>query len=213
LQPKKRPSPPRSSAPTVTGLREVHRGQVAVELDGEPWRSLPVQAVADAGLFVGCTFDRERARTLSRGRRRAEALAAGVSALSRRALSEQELATRLERRGVAEADRDEALRTLAGAGYVDDARFAVARAAALAERGSGDALIRHDLEQRGVVAELIDHALSALPSEAERVRVELERRGRGASTLRRLAARGFAPELLEDLAAASVARSDDGVVG
>jgi regulatory protein len=213
LQPRKKQSPPRSSAPAVTGLREARRGLVAVELDGGPWRSLPVQAVADAGLYVGCTLDRDRARMLARGRRRAEALAAGASALSRRALSEQELDERLRRRGVAAVDRDEARRTLAGAGYVDDARFAVARAAALAGRGSGDALIRHDLEERGVALEVIEVALSALPSEAERVRTELERRGGGASTLRRLAARGFAAELLEDLAAASVARPDDGVVG
>ena len=186
---------------------------MAVELDGGPWRELPVQAVADAGLWVGCVLDRERARLLARGRRRAAALAAAGSALRRRALSEQELDVRLRRRGVAGADREAARRTLADAGYLDDANFALSRAASLAERASGDALIRHDLEQRGIAPELVEEALAALPPEAERMRAELRRRGSGPATLRRLAARGFAAELLEDLAAAPVARSDDDVVG
>ncbi len=186
---------------------------MAVELDGESWRELPVQAVADAGLWVGCTLDRERGRALARGRRRAAALAVAGSALRRRALSERELDVRLQRRGVAGGDREEARRTLVAAGYLDDARFAAARATALAERGSGDALIRHDLEQRGVIPELIEDALSALAPESERVRDELRRRGNGPATLRRLAARGFAPELLEDLATAPVASPDDDVVG
>jgi SOS response regulatory protein OraA/RecX len=213
LQPKKRQSPPRSSPPTVTGLREVRRSQVAVELDGESWRVLPLQAVADAGLRVGCALDRERTRALARGRRRATALAVAGSALRRRALSEQELDARLERRGVAAGDRDEARRVLTGAGYLDDARFARSRASALAERGSGDALIRHDLEQRGIAPELADEALAALLPESERLHTELQRRGTDPAALRRLAARGFPPELLEDLAAASVARPDDDVVG
>jgi regulatory protein len=172
-----------------------------------------VQAVADAGLWVGCTLDRERARGLARGRRRAAALAVAGSALRRRALSEQELDVRLQRRGVAGGDREEARRTLAAAGYLDDARFAAARAASLAERGSGDALIRHDLDQRGVAPELIEEALAALSPEGERARDELLRRGNAPATLRRLAARGFAPELIEDLAAAPVAPLDDDVVG
>lgn len=197
----------------MTGLHEARRGQVAVELDGKAWRVLPVQAVADAGLWVGCTLDRERARGLASGRRRAAALAAAGSALRRRALSERELDVRLQRRGVAGGDREEARRTLVAAGYLDDARFAAARAASLAERASGDALIRHDLEQRGIAPELIEEALSTLPPESERVHDELLRRGSGPATLRRLAARGFAPELLEDLAAAPVAPSDDDVVG
>jgi regulatory protein len=197
----------------VTGLREARRGRVAVELDGASWREFSVEAVADAGLWVGCTLDRERARGLARGRRRAAALAVAGSALRQRALSERELDSRLERRGVSGGDREEARRTLVAAGYLDDARFAAARAASLAERASGDAFIRHDLEQRGIAGELIDEALSTLPAERERVRDELLRRGNTPATLRRLAARGFALDVLEDLAAAPVAPFDDDVVG
>ena len=42
------------------------------------------------------------------------------------------------------------------------------RAEQLAERGSGDALIRDDLERRGVAAELVERALDALEPERER---------------------------------------------
>ena len=197
----------------MTGLHAAPRGQVAIELDGRAWRVLPVPAVAEAGLWVGCMLDRERARQLARGRRRAAALAVAGSALGRRALSERELDERLERRGVRAGDREGARRTLVEAGYLDDARFAASRAAALAERGSGDALVRHDLEQRGIPPHLVSEALAALPPERERACAELARRGDGPQTLRRLAARGFSPDVLEDIGAGAVAPLDDGVVG
>ena len=56
----------------------------------------------------------------------------------------------LEERGFDEDERREALATLARTGLVDDRRFAEPRAAALAGRGAGDALIRHDLRGAGV---------------------------------------------------------------
>jgi regulatory protein len=197
----------------VTGLHAAPRGQVAVELDGRTWRVLPTSLVAEAGLWVGCTLDRERARQLAHGRRRAAALAVAGSALRRRARSEQELDERLERRGVRARDREGVRRTLLDAGYLDDPRFAASRAERLAERGSGDALVRHDLEQRGIPPHLVEQALAALPPERDRARDELLRRGAGPKTLRRLAARGFSPDVLEEVAAAGVARPDDRVVG
>jgi SOS response regulatory protein OraA/RecX len=98
---------------------------------------------------------------------------------------------------------------LARAGYVDDARFAHGRAAALARRGAGDALIREDLERQGVPREAAEAALAAL--EPERVRAErvAAARGRTPRTLRFLAAKGFAEESLEPL----VADSERGTVG
>ena len=38
--------------PTVTALRDDRRGRVAVELDGAPWRVLPLDVVARAGIAV-----------------------------------------------------------------------------------------------------------------------------------------------------------------
>ena len=60
--------------PTVTRLREDRRGRVAVELDGAPWRVLPVDVVARAGLSEGRTLDRETLRTVRRELRRVEAI-------------------------------------------------------------------------------------------------------------------------------------------
>jgi SOS response regulatory protein OraA/RecX len=81
----------------------------------------------------------------------------------------------------------EALGVLERGGVVDDGRFALGRAQVLAGRGAGDAMIRHDLERRGVGAELVERALAALEPERERAE-RLVAAGRGA---RWLAARGF----------------------
>src|SRR5688500_101679 len=130
---------------TVTALWADRPGRVAVELDGARWRTLPHEAVARAGLASGSVLDRPRARTLARELRRLRALEVAARALRARDRSTLELEHRLEARGISPAARELALETLSSAGLVDDARFAAGRARALAERGSGDALIRDDL--------------------------------------------------------------------
>jgi len=168
---------------TITALRERPRSRVDVELDGAPWRTLPADVVVRSGLLVGCTLDRETARTLARGLRRSRALAAATRALRHRDLSRRALAERLP--GPA---RDEALETLERSGYLDDMRSASARAASLAARGWGDAALRYRLEHEGFADEAVEAAVGALEPEAERVRALLSR-GR---TPRWLVARGFA---------------------
>jgi len=113
-----------------------------------------------------------------------------------------ELEARLQQRGVGEAERAEALETLERIGYVDDERFAHTRAERLAERGSGDALIRHDLEQRGLAADLVELALGQLEPERDRAARIVERRGRSVKTARYLASRGFGEEALDGVVAA-----------
>jgi regulatory protein len=125
-------------------------------------------------------------------------LGVAVRALAQRDLSVHELAGRLERRGIAEADRAEVIDRLLRAGYVDDVRFARARAQTLAARGLGDAAIRADLAQRGVEADAVDGALAALEPEAERARREAARFGGGARAARALLRKGFGGEALED---------------
>jgi SOS response regulatory protein OraA/RecX len=93
-------------------------------------------------------------------------------------------------------DRRRALETLERTGVVDDRRFAQSRASSLAERGAGDALIRHDLAQAGVDAEVIDHALDAIESEHDRARRIVARRGASAKTARYLVGKGFAEEVV-----------------
>ena len=177
--------------PTVTRLAAGGRGRVVVELDGAPWRTLPVEVVARAGLSEGRTLDRSALRLLRQELRRAEALAVAGRALRRQDLSERGIAERLGRASVAPAAVAESLAVLSRAGLVNDARFARSRAGALAERGYGDAAIRYDLDRHGVAAELIQDALDGLEGEGERARKLVERRGRSTRTARYLASRGF----------------------
>ena len=183
--------------PTITALRERRRGRVAVELDGSPWRELPVAVAVRAGLAQGRTLDRPALRLLRREIRREEALAVATRALRARDLSERRLAERLERAALAPAAVKASLEALSGAGLVDDGRFAANRAEALAGRGYGDAAIRHDLERHGVVPELVESTLEALESEVGRARRLVERRGPGPKNARYLASRGFAEDAVE----------------
>ncbi len=130
-----------------------------------------------------------------------DAVEQALRALRFRDRSAAELDTRLEQRGVAADEREHALETLERIGYVDDERFARTRAEQLAARGSGDALIRHDLEGRGLEAEHVQTALAALDPERERAAEIADRRGRTVKTVRYLASRGFGADALEGIVA------------
>jgi regulatory protein len=132
---------------------------------------------------------------------RPDAVEQALRALRHRDRSIAELDARLARRGVGDAEREQTLETLERIGYVDDERFARTRAEQLADRGSGDALIRHDLEQRGVPAELVEAAIDVLEPERERARRLVETRGATPKTARYLASRGFGEEALEGIVA------------
>jgi SOS response regulatory protein OraA/RecX len=186
----------------VSALRERSRRGVEVDLDGQPWRLLPVDAVVRAGLTVGRTLDRETARVLARELRRTKATRTATRALAARDRSRHALEERLTRAGVPAGTRAETLAALERAGLVDDVRVAETRAHVLAARGYGDDAIRADLEGQGIGDEIAQGALAGLEPEAERLRQLLERHGREARTLRRLVARGFAP----DAVAAEAAR-------
>ena len=191
--------------PTVTRLAVERRGRVAVELDGKSWRTLPVDVVARAGLTEGRALDRPALRLLRHELRRAEALGVAGRALRRQDLSKRGIAERLARASVAPAAVEESLAVLTRAGLVDDARFAGTRAGNLAERGYGDAAIRHDLGRQGVAPEVIQQALESLEAEAERARRLVERRGPGVKTARYLASKGFGEEALEAAAGTNFA--------
>ena len=106
-----------------------------------------------------------------------DALELAYRALRVRDRSQRELDERLAARGVSEAAREEALATLRRTGLVDDRRFAERRASALAGRGAGNGLIRHELASAGVSEDLVEDALTALDPELERARSVVERRG------------------------------------
>lgn len=168
-----------------------------VELDGAPWRTVPVDVVLAAGLHVGLTLDRERLRIVRRELRSREALSKAARLLARRDLSEQGLGDELERRRVAPAARRETISRLLAAGAVDDERLATHRAELLAARGGGDALIRADLESRGLDPRLVDRALAGLDCEDERARRIVTARGEGPVTARYLARKGFGEDAID----------------
>jgi regulatory protein len=193
--------------PRVTALRPARPGRVLVELDGERWRTVPVDVAARTGLAPGLELDRQRLRTLRRELRRSEAVAAGARVLARRDHSEKAVRAALERKGIRASEREEAVATLRRHGALDDERFAHARAAALADRGLGDAAIAFRLERDGIEPTSVEAALAALEPERDRAVRLTARRGATAKTARWLAARGFAPESVES-ALAGVADED-----
>jgi regulatory protein len=140
-------------------------------------------------------------RTLARALRRDRALAHAARALRTRDRTSAELDARLERAGFSGHVRSDARDVLARAGLVDDERFARKRAAALAERGRGDAAIRWELERRGVPPEAIETALAALEPEQERA----NRLGLGPQALAR---RGFSDDVVGVLGEVGVGYED-----
>lgn len=189
------------AGPTVTALRAHGGARVEVELDGVRWRVVPLEAVHRAGLSVGCRLERAHARTLRSEIRRQEALAAAAGTLRYREHTVASLDERLERRGIAPAERRRAVDVLSRSGLVDDRRFAHGRAALLADRGCGDALIADDLERSGVTGTLAREAIAALESEPQRAAALVAKHGLTAKTIRRLATRGFGESSLESLVA------------
>jgi SOS response regulatory protein OraA/RecX len=183
--------------PTVTALREDRRGRVAVELDGAPWRVLPVEVVVRSELAEGRALDRAALRVVRRELRRAEALAVAGRALRARDLSRDRLAERLQQRAVSPAVAAESLATLERVGLVDDRRVAQTRARALADRGWGDEAIRHRLRSEALQETVIEDAVAALEPESERARPLIARRGTGPRTARYLAGRGFGEDSIE----------------
>lgn len=186
--------------PRVTALRPA-RSSVAVELDGVPWRRLPLTVVVDAGLTIGCLLDRQCARAIARSRRRHRADHAALRALARREHSRASLEARLAAGRIPASEREAVLRRAEQAGLVDDARFAETRARQLAGRGAGDLFVIDDLERHGVAPDVARAAVATLEPEAERAARVLARRGRSPQTLRYLAARGFTEATLEPLVA------------
>ena len=182
--------------PRVTALRPRRRG-VAVELDGRVWRVLHEDVVVRTGLTVGQELTRERLRAVARERRQVQALTVATRALRHRDLSQRRLADRLERAGVREAERVDALAALHRAGFVDDDRVAAGRARVLADRGYGDAAIRFDLEREGIDPDRIETAVAALESEAARAERIASAHGRTPATARRLGRRGFGDDSIE----------------
>jgi SOS response regulatory protein OraA/RecX len=98
---------------------------------------------------------------------------------------------------VEEDRRADALDTLERVGYVDDGRYAAARAASLAARGYGDEAIRAFLAADGVGGEEVEGAVGALDPEPERARALAARLGPTPRVAAQLQRKGFGADALE----------------
>jgi regulatory protein len=129
-------------------------------------------------------------------------------ALQHRDRSRQEIEARLARAGVDEDRLAGALDELERVGYVDDRRFAEARAEALAGRGYGDEWIRLDLTRHGVDREGAEVALAGLEPERDRASGLVARLGRSPKTAAQLARKGFSEDAVEAAVGLDVADAD-----
>ena len=91
------------------------------------------------------------------------------------------------------------LAALESAGLVDDRRLARRRAAALTERGWGDAAIAARLEREGLDDAEARAALEELPPEVERARTVAAGVAEPRRAASLLARRGFSFETIEDV--------------
>jgi regulatory protein len=130
-----------------------------------------------------------------------DAVQAALRLLRHRDRSAAQVERELLTRGFDEDSREQGLETLRRTGLVDDARFAQRRASALAGRGAGDALIRHELGAAGVPGEFVDEAVESLDGEDERAARVVERRGAGPKTARYLAGKGFSHDVIRAVVA------------
>jgi regulatory protein len=141
------------------------------------------------------------------------ALERAVRALAHRDHSAASLRGKLDRAGISGAAQKNVIDRLERAGYVDDARYALDRAARLAERGYGDEWICADLEMQGVGQEVVHRAVAALEPEVERAARGAAKAGGGIPAARVLARRGFSEETVEAVLAGAIAEDTPEGVG
>jgi SOS response regulatory protein OraA/RecX len=130
-----------------------------------------------------------------------DALDQALRALRHRDRSAVEIDRYLESRGVTDDERRAALETLLRTELVDDQRYAERRAQSLADRGAGNALIRHELARAGLDPDVVDDALVSLRPERERAEGIVARRGAGPKTARYLTGKGFSYDVVESFIA------------
>ena len=132
-----------------------------------------------------------------------DALDQALRALRHRDRSAAEVVRFLAARGVGDDERKAALETLARTDLVDDRRYAERRAESLADRGAGDAAIRHELAHAGLDPDVVEDALRSLRPERERAEEIVARRGASPRTARYLAGKGFSYDVVESFIAQS----------
>lgn len=151
---------PASASITALEPDPVRPDTVHVWVDGRRFCTVSVQALRDAGLTVGSAVDRAAAAELGQAADREAAFRTALRALERRALSVNDVARRLVRKGHPPQAVDHAVERLTAIGLLDDARYAAQFIEVYSARGRGPVRLRADLRRRGVGSDVIDRALA-----------------------------------------------------
>jgi len=136
---------------------------------------------------------------------------AALKLLGARARTRHELDAALEKKGFGAAARAAALEKLVGWGYLDDARFAQRRAAALLRDGKGPGAVLQRLSAHGLSDDEAREALADASAEVDfdapaAARAVLQKRGLAGRPLdgkawaraaRLLSGRGFSPDVVQ----------------
>lgn len=145
------------------------KGYTDIYVDGELLLTVSDDAVIEAGLRTGKTFDEdalyetERAVNLTRAKNKA------YTYLSYGDMSSKKLFDKLIRAGFDEQTALDCIDAMKNAGYIDDTRYAHALANSLAcVKLYGPRRIREELRVRGISGEDADLAIEALDTDFEK---------------------------------------------
>ncbi len=137
-----------------------------IEIDGKFCCGMKLDTVLANGLKAGMSVDTEYLSRLQLESEKLTALDKALRHISVTMKTEREIAAFLKKKGYLEDVVAYVLDKMKDYGFVDDEAFAASYVEGASKR-KGSRLIRLELRQKGVSAETVDSALSALEDETE----------------------------------------------
>lgn len=181
--------------PTITDITprgSGRRRERKVTIDGERTLTITEETFIRFGLFDGQAMDPERLQEVELADGVSRAMAEAHRLIDHRMRTRRELAVRLRSKGRPDEVIDQVLDRLEHAGLIDDGRFArLWIDERLRRRPAGLSLLRRELRQKGIDAEVVEAALEESASregESERAYEALRRQSHRYARLDRDAA-------------------------
>jgi regulatory protein len=175
--------------PTVTKISEQKRrpNRRNIYLDGAFAFGCNVNVVARFRLREGMALTDERVREIEIGEVKQEALDHGLRLLQSRLQSTAEMRRKLARKEYGDAVVDAVIADLTRLGYLDDARFAKARALSAAQhKQHGKRRAKIELMKSGVAGDVADRALEDVYETTDTLAVARELARKQAPRLKKL---------------------------
>ncbi len=181
--------------PTITDITPRGSGgrrERTVTIDGERTLTITEETFIRFGLFDGQAMDPERLQEVELADGVSRAMAEAHRLIDHRMRTRRELAVRLRSKGRPDEVIDQVLDRLEHAGLIDDGRFArLWIDERIRRRPAGLSLLRRELRQKGIDAEVVEAALEESASregESERAYEALRRQSHRYARLDRDAA-------------------------